>query len=141
MGRGDLLGDGDTGGQVLDGGGAGLQAGGDDGALHGVTGGDGDAGEVDGHVGVPLVPGVVGGGQGPLGPGDTGLEDGSSCAKESVYVRYHNNSALPSTLTKTVEKVCPRPYLQQVSPSRPTQAAPDPVLEGLGTVKTAETPV
>lgn len=32
-------------------------------------------------------------------------------------------------------------YILQVSPSRPTQAAPDPAVDGVGTVNLAETPV
>lgn len=62
------MGDGLAGGQVLDGGGAGLEGGGDDRGLDRVTGGDGDTGEVDRGVGVPLIPGIVGGGEGTLGP-------------------------------------------------------------------------
>lgn len=78
------MGDGDTRGQVLDGGGAGVVAGGDDGALDRVAGRDGDAAEVDGRVRVPLVPGLVGGGQGALGPGNAGLEDRRGWVGRSV---------------------------------------------------------
>lgn len=76
------VGDRVTGSQVLDGGGTGLLAGRLDGGLDRVTGGDVQGSEVDGGVGVPLVPGIVGGGGGGLGPRDTSLEDRAGCCHD-----------------------------------------------------------
>lgn len=75
---GEGVGDALASGQVLDGGSSGGLAGSNNGALDRVSSRYGDAAEVNGRVGVPLVPGIVSGANTRLGPGDTGLEDGGA---------------------------------------------------------------
>ena len=75
-GRRQALGHRLAGGQVLEHDGSRAGAAGLDRHAHDVARRHGDAGEVDGVVGVPLVPGVVGVGAAADGPVDARLQDG-----------------------------------------------------------------
>lgn len=74
---GKFMGDGLAIGEVLDGGSSSALGGGLNSDFDGITLGDGDTAEVIGIVGVPFVPGAVGGLAALVAEVDTGLENGS----------------------------------------------------------------
>jgi hypothetical protein len=63
---------------VGDGGGTSRRAGGNDLYGYGVSSSDGDTGEVEGEVGEPLIPRIVGDSGSRAGPVNTSLENGAA---------------------------------------------------------------
>jgi hypothetical protein len=115
--------DGLASGVVLDGCSACGLAGGGDSHSDGVSSGEGDSREVIGVIGVPLIPSIISDGR----AWDTHLE---------IYISVVKSCDIKKCLPDLVQSMPVwRMAVAQVSPSMPTQAEPEPAVDGVGTVK------